>query len=69
MISTYVPRLRLGPRVWGLSSRWLAVCPWNGSDFWIQLPLFGLILGLDHIEVMLGVSPYTVNIDIRWRWR
>lgn len=59
---------RLGPRVWGLSGRWLAVCPWNGDESWIHLPLVGLIVGTKHVELMLGAGKWAVNIDVRWRW-
>lgn len=61
-------RFRLGPNVWGLSSSWLSVCPWNGSEFWISIPLVTLILGTEHVELVLGHGRFTVNFDIRWRW-
>lgn len=62
-------RFQLGPRVWGLSSSWLAVCPWNGNEFWISLPLVSLILGTQHVELVLGWSPkWMINVDVRWRW-
>lgn len=60
-------RFQLGPRVWGLSSSWLAVCLWNGDEAWISLPLVSLIAGTKHIELVLG-HRRTINIDIRWRW-
>lgn len=67
-VNTY-RKPRLGSRVWGLSSRWLAICPWNSmGEFWVQIPFIGLIVGLDHIELILGVV-YTINVDVRWRWR
>lgn len=59
---------RLGQKVWGLSCRWLCVCPWNGDEFWIQLPLVWLIVGTEHIELALGAGKYILNIDVRWRW-
>lgn len=61
-------RFQLGPRVWGLSSSWLAVCPWNGSEAWIALPLVSLILGTKHVELVLGHGRWTLNVDIRWRF-
>lgn len=62
-------RFQLGPHVWGLSSSWLAVCPWNSMDeAWISLPLVTLIAGKNHIELVLGHGKWTVNFDMRWRW-
>jgi hypothetical protein len=44
------------------------VCPWNGSEAWLQLPFVGLIVGVEHVELMLGLSPWSLSIDVRWRW-
>lgn len=61
-------RFQLGPKTWGVSSSWLAVCPWNGNEFWILIPLVTLILGTQHVELVLGHGKWTINFDIRWRW-
>ena len=58
---------RLGSRVWGLSHRWLCVCPWNGDNAWIQLPFIYFGIGLSNIELGLGRGKWHLNIDIRWR--
>lgn len=61
-------RLRLGRRVWGLSGRWLAVCPWNGDEAWITLPFIYFGAGTKHVELGLGQGKWHVSIDIRWRY-
>lgn len=61
-------RFRLGPRVWGLSGKWLAFCYWNGDTAWITLPFFYLGVGTKNIETRIGGSTYGVTFDIRWRW-
>lgn len=59
---------RLGPHVWGLSLRYLAICPWNGEDLWIQLPLVYFGIGTKHVELGLGRADIYLSFEIRWRW-
>lgn len=61
--------VRLGPRTFGLSGRWLAFCPWNGSEGWLQLPLLLLLVGRDHVEIGLGTGRVYLAVDLRWRWQ
>ena len=60
---------RLSRRVWGISHRWFAICPWNDyGEFWVQLPLVYFGAGIEHIELGLGRGKWYVMFEIRWRW-
>lgn len=61
-------RFRLGPRVWGLSARWLAFCPWNGDTAWVTLPFAYFGAGTKNIELGIGRGKWNVTLDLRWRW-
>ena len=59
---------RAGWGIWGLSTRWFAICPWNGEEAWITLPFLYFSIGTMHIELRLGGHKYGVTFDTRWRW-
>ena len=61
-------RFQLSDRIWGLSTRWFCVCPWNGDTAWITLPFLYFGAGKMNVELRIGGYKYGVTFDIRWRW-